>query len=145
MLYYYPRAPVAANRRAVIACAGMPTSDPASANSDSADPNRAAPSQPEQNAFLAFARLIRPRLGLYYHQNYGWIGGSGASMAPAQTYQSIVHLDTIKHSGSCANGFLWCPLDTELGSSSILIELPDITTPAMVHDHAHALAAVAAT
>ena len=109
------------------------------------DPNRAAPSQPEQKAFLAFARSVRPRLGVYYHQNYGWIGGSGASMTPAQTYQSIVHLDTIKHSGSCANGFLWCPLDTELGSSSILIELPDITTPAMVHDHAHALAAVAAT
>ena len=38
---------------------------------------------------------------------------------------------------------MWCPLDTELGTSSILIELPDITTPAIVH--AHALAAVAAT
>lgn len=109
------------------------------------DPNRAAPSQPEQNALLAFARVIRPHLGVYYHQNYGWIGASGTTTAPAQTYQSIVHLGTIKHSGSCTNGFLWCPLDAELGSSSILIELPDITTPAIVHDHAHALAAVTAT
>ena len=111
---------------------------------NAADPTRAAPSQQEQKALLVFARTVRPKLAVYYHQNYGWIGGSGASMAPAQAYQSVVHLGVVNRSGDCANGFLWCPIDTELGSSSILIELPDVVTPAMVRDHARALAAVIA-
>ena len=81
---------------------------------------------------------------MYYDQNYGWSGGSGASMVPAQAYQSIVPLGVVNRSGDCANGFLWCAIDTELGSSSILIELPDVVTAAMVRDHAGALAAVVA-
>ena len=48
-----------------------------------ADPNRKAPTQPEQRAVHEFALAIRPSLTVWYHQNYGWIGGSGASMTPA--------------------------------------------------------------
>ena len=45
-----------------------------------ADPNRRAPSQPEQQAVHDFALAIRPSLTVWYHQNYGWVGGSGASI-----------------------------------------------------------------
>jgi hypothetical protein len=111
---------------------------------DGADPNRQAPSQPEQRAVYDFAIGIHPALTIWYHQNYGWVGGSGASMAPARRYQALTHLGTLKHSGDCAVGFMWCPIDDALGSSSILVELPDVLTPADVQVHAAALRAVAA-
>jgi hypothetical protein len=38
---------------------------------------------------------------------------------------------------------MWCPIDDALGSSSILVELPDVLTPADVRIHALALLAVA--
>ena len=44
-----------------------------------ADPNRRAPSQPEQHAVYDFALATDPSLTVWYHQNYGWVGGSGAS------------------------------------------------------------------
>jgi protein MpaA len=110
---------------------------------DGADPNRRAPSQPEQQAVVDFALAIRPSLTVWYHQNYGWVGGSGASMAPAQRYQQATGLGTLKRSGRCTNGFMWCPVDAALGSSSILVELPDVLTPAEVQTHALALLAVA--
>ena len=110
-----------------------------------ADPNRAAPTQPEQRTVLDLAVAVRPRKLVFYHQNYGWIGGSGASMKPAQAYQSVVGLGTLNHSGDCRTaGFLWCPIDDQLGSSSVLVELPDVVTPFVVHDHVRALLAVAA-
>jgi hypothetical protein len=110
-----------------------------------ADPNRKAVSQPEQQAVYDFAVGIRPALSVWYHQNYGWIGGSGASMAPAKRYQAATHLGSLKHSGDCAvNAFEWCPIDAAVGSSSILVELPDVVTPADVQAHAAALLAVAA-
>jgi hypothetical protein len=106
-----------------------------------ADPNRAAPFQPEQRAVLDLARSVHPTTSVYYHQNYGWIGGSGQSMQPARTYQSLVHTGALRPSGSCTAGFLWCPIDVATGSSSVLVELPDIVTPAVVHEHARALLA----
>jgi murein peptide amidase A len=109
-----------------------------------ADPNRKAPSQPEQQAVHDLALAIRPSLSVWYHQNYGWVGGSGASMEPARQYQAVTGLGTLKRSGDCAVGFMWCPIDQALGSSSILVELPDVLTPAEVHAHALALLAVAA-
>jgi hypothetical protein len=109
-----------------------------------ADPNRQAPSQREQAALAAFARTVRPVTSVYYHQNYGWIGGSGASMAAATAYHAAAPLGPLNRSGDCAVGFLWCPIDAELGSSSVLVELPDIVTPAAVHEHARALAAAIA-
>ena len=109
-----------------------------------ADPNRQAPSQPEQQAVYDLAVTIRPALGIWYHQNYGWVGGSGASMTPARRYQGLTHLGTLKRSGDCAVGFMWCPVDDAVGSSSILVELPDVLTPADVQLHAHALLDVAA-
>jgi hypothetical protein len=109
-----------------------------------ADPNRRAPSQPEQFAVHELAVAIRPSLTIWYHQNYGWIGGSGASMGPAAKYQALTGLGTLKRSGDCGAGFMWCPIDHALGSSSILVELPDVLTPADVHRHALALLAVAA-
>jgi protein MpaA len=108
-----------------------------------ADPNRQAPSQPEQKAVYDFALGIRPALSVWYHQNYGWVGGSGASMAAASRYQALTRLGTLKHSGDCAVGFMWCPIDDALGSSSILVELPDVLTSADVQLHARALLAVA--
>jgi murein tripeptide amidase MpaA len=108
-----------------------------------ADPNRLAPSQPEQRAVHDFALATRPSLTVWYHQNYGWVGGSGASMTPASRYQALTGLGTLKRSGDCAVGFMWCPIDDALGSSSILVELPDVLTPADVQLHAHALLAVA--
>jgi hypothetical protein len=108
-----------------------------------ADPNRAAVSQPEQQAVYDFALTIRPSLTVWYHQNYGWVGGSGASNTPARQYQALTGLGTLKHSGDCAKGFMWCPIDDTLGSSSILVELPDVLTPADVRAHALALLAVA--
>jgi hypothetical protein len=111
---------------------------------DGADPNRQAPSQPEQRAVYDFALAIHPALTVWYHQNYGWVGGSGASMAPAHQYDSATHLGSLKHSGDCAVGFMWCPIDDAIGSSSILVELPDVLTPADVQLHARALLAVAA-
>ncbi|MEP7201291.1 MAG: hypothetical protein ABI894_01710 [Ilumatobacteraceae bacterium] len=107
------------------------------------DPNRKAPSEPEQLAVYDFALAIRPSLTVWYHQNYGWVGGSGASFAPAKQYQKLTGLGTLKRSGDCAAGFMWCPIDAELDSSSILVELPDVLTPADVHIHALALLAVA--
>ena len=108
-----------------------------------ADPNRRAPSQLEQKVVYDFALAIRPVLTVWYHQNYGWVGGSGASAAPAREYQAMTGLGTLKHSGDCAKGFMWCPIDVALGSSSILVELPDVLTPADVRIHALALLAVA--
>lgn len=108
-----------------------------------ADPNRHAPAEPEQQAVYDFALAIRPQLSVWYHQNYGWVGGSGASMAPALQYQALTGLGTLKRSGNCAVGFLWCPIDHALGASSILVELPDVLTPADVQRHARALLQVA--
>jgi hypothetical protein len=108
-----------------------------------ADPNRQAPSQLEQQAVYDFAVATRPSLTVWYHQNYGWVGASGASTTPATRYQSMTGLGTLKHSGDCAKGFMWCPIDDALGSSSILVELPDVLTPADVQTHALALLAVA--
>ena len=108
-----------------------------------ADPNRQAPSQLEQQAVYDFALAIRPSLTVWYHQNYGWVGGSGASTTPAKQYQALTGLGTLKHSGDCAAGFMWCPIDAALGSSSILVELPDVLTPADVQIHSLALLAVA--
>jgi hypothetical protein len=109
-----------------------------------ADPNRKAPAQPEQQAVHDFALAVEPVLTVWYHQNYGWVGGSGASMAPAAAYQRLTELGTLKRSGNCAVGFTWCPIDAALAASSILVELPDVLTPADVHRHASALLAVAA-
>ena len=111
---------------------------------DGADPNRRAPGEREQQAVHDFALAVRPVVTVWYHQNYGWVGGSGASMAPAREYQAMTRLGTLKHSGDCAVGFMWCPIDDALGSSSILVELPDVLTPATVQVHAQALLAVAA-
>jgi hypothetical protein len=111
---------------------------------DGADPNRQAPKEAEQRAVYDFALAIRPALTVWYHQNYGWVGGSGASMTPARRYQALTRLGTLKHSGDCAVGFMWCPIDDALGSSSILVELPDVVTPADVQRHAGALMTVAA-
>ena len=111
---------------------------------DGADPNRHAPGEPEQKVVYDFALDVRPALTVWYHQNYGWIGGSGASAAPAKQYQAMTGLGTLKHSGDCAKGFMWCPIDDALHSSSILVELPDVLTPADVQLHARALLAVAA-
>jgi hypothetical protein len=107
------------------------------------DPNRQAPSHLEQRAVYDFALATRPSLTVWYHQNYGWVGASGASTAPARLYQSMTALGTLHHSGDCAKGFMWCPIDDALGSSSILVELPDVLTPADVQAHARALLAVA--
>jgi hypothetical protein len=112
--------------------------------SNGTDPNRQATSQPEQQAVYDFALDIQPSLSIWYHQNYGWVGGSGASMAAAREYQEQTGLGTLKHSGDCAKGFMWCPIDLVLGSSSILVELPDVLTPAQVQIHADALLDVAA-
>ena len=110
-----------------------------------ADPNRKAPSQPEQQAVYDFALDIRPSLTVWYHQNYGWVGGSGASATPARQYQALTGLGTLNRSGDCARGFMWCPIDDVLGSSSVLVELPDVLTPADVQIHARALLAVASS
>jgi hypothetical protein len=111
-----------------------------------ADPNRHAPSQLEQQAVYNFALAIRPSLTFWYHQNYGWVGASGASVAPARQYQALTALGTLKHSGDCAaSGFMWCPIDDALGSSSVLVELPDVLTPADVQIHALALLTVASS
>jgi protein MpaA len=110
---------------------------------DGVDPNRNAPTEPEQKAVYDFALAIRPALTVWYHQNYGWIGGSGASMGPARRYQTLTALGTLKHSGDCALGFMWCPIDAALASSSILVELPDVLTPVEVQRHADALLTVA--
>ena len=64
-------------------------------------------------------------------------------MTPAGRYQAMTGLGTLHRSGNCANGFMWCPIDQALGSSSILVELPDVLTPADVQAHALALLAVA--
>ena len=111
--------------------------------SNGADPNRKAPVEVEQHAVYDFALAARPSLTIWYHQNYGWVGGSGASPAPARQYQALTELGTLKRSGDCAVGFMWCPIDDALGSSSILVELPDVLTPADVRLHALALLAVA--
>ena len=108
-----------------------------------ADPNRQAPSQLEQQAVYDFALATQPSLTVWYHQNYGWVGGSGASIGPARQYQALTGLGTLHRSGDCAKGFMWCPIDEALGSSSILVELPDVLTPADVRIHALALLAVA--
>lgn len=108
------------------------------------DPNRAAPQEREQQAVYDLAVAVRPVLAVYYHQNYGWIGGSGASMDPARDYFDRTGLGSLKRSGDCALGFLWCPIDDAVGSSSILVELPDVVTPDEVQRHTAALLAVAA-
>ena len=108
-----------------------------------ADPNRHAPSQPEQKAVYDFALATQPSLTVWYHQNYGWVGGSGASTEPARRYQKLTGLGTLRRSGDCVAGFMWCPIDDALGSSSVLVELPDVLTSADVQLHARALLEVA--
>jgi murein peptide amidase A len=112
---------------------------------DGADPNRnagAEPAEPEQQAVIALATAIRPVLSVWYHQNYGWIGGSGASMAPADRYHALTGLGPLYRSGDCKHGFMWCPIDAAAGGSSILVELPDVVTPNDVQVHARALLTV---
>ena len=111
--------------------------------SNGADPNRQAPIEREQQAVYDFALAVQPSLAVWYHQNYGWVGGSGASIQPAKMYQELTGLGTLKRSGDCARGFMWCPIDLALGSSSILVELPDVVTPFQVQIHATALLTVA--
>jgi hypothetical protein len=108
-----------------------------------ADPNRQAPSQLEQQAVYDLALATRPSLTIWYHQNYGWVGGSGASTTPARQYQELTELGTLRRSGDCIVGFMWCPIDEALGSSSVLVELPDVLTPADVQIHSLALLMVA--
>ena len=43
----------------------------------------------EQQAVHDFALAVRPVLTVWIHENYGWVGGSGASMAPARQYQAL--------------------------------------------------------
>jgi hypothetical protein len=123
----------------------IPTMNPDGGIADSrlqangANLNRAAVSEPEQRAVYQFALDVEPTISIWYHQNYGWVGGSGASSAPAQRYQELTGLGTLHRSGDCAKGFMWCPIDDALGASSILVELPDVVTPADVHTHAAAL------
>ena len=107
------------------------------------DPNRRAPEQIEQRAVYDFAIAVQPTLTIWYHQNYGWVGASGASVLPAKLYQELSGLGNLRRSGDCAKGFMWCPIDDAVGSSSILVELPDVLTPAEVQAHAAALLAVA--
>lgn len=64
-------------------------------------------------------------------------------MLPAKLYQELSGLGNLRRSGDCAKGFMWCPIDDAVGSSSILVELPDVLTPAEVQAHAAALLAVA--
>jgi hypothetical protein len=109
---------------------------------DGADPNRKAPTLLEQQGVHALALEVQPAVTVWYHQNYGWIGGSGASMEPARTYQQASGMTQLNRSGDCAKRFTWCPIDEALGSSSILVELPDVLTSADVHAHASALLAV---
>ena len=109
------------------------------------DPNRAAPAQPEQKAVFDLAVAIRPTLSVWYHQNYGWIGWSGADKRPGQLYHDLTRLGPLYQSGDCKHGFMWCPVDEAVGGSSILVELPDIVTPADVQRHAAALLTVAGT
>jgi hypothetical protein len=108
------------------------------------DPNRKAPEQPEQKIVFDFALTIRPVLSIWYHQNYGWVGGSGASVVPAMRYHTLSQLGVLNRSGDCKNGFMWCPIDEALTSSSILVELPDVLTPADVQLHASVLLSVVA-
>ena len=110
-----------------------------------ADPNRAAPAQPEQKAVFDLAVAVRPTLSVWYHQNYGWIGWSGADKRPGQVYHDLTRLGPLYQSGDCTHGFMWCPVDEAVGGSSILVELPDIVTPADVQRHAAALLTVAGT
>jgi Succinylglutamate desuccinylase / Aspartoacylase family len=112
---------------------------------DGTDPNRTSPAHPEQRAVHDFAVAVAPVLAVYYHQNYGWVGGSGASMDPATRYHDLTGLGPLYRSGDCKLGFLWCPIDDAVGSSSILVELPDVVTPAEVRAHADALLVVAAS
>jgi hypothetical protein len=112
---------------------------------DGADPNRSAPAQREQKAVVDFAIGLHPVLTVWYHQNYAWVGGSGRSMAPAAHYESIAHLGTLHRSGDCKLGFVWCPIDDAVGSSSILVELPDVLTPSDVVLHVKALRQTIAT
>ncbi len=127
----------------------VPTMNPDGSTKDTrfldngADPNRKASSQPEQQAVYDFALDVRPSLTVWYHQNYGWVGGSGASAQPAKRYQELSGLGNLRRSGDCAKGFMWCPIDSALASSSILVELPDVLTPADVQIHASALLQVA--
>jgi hypothetical protein len=127
----------------------IPTMNPDGGIADSrfqangANLNRDAPSEPEQRAVFDFALEVEPSLTVWYHQNYGWVGGSGASSAPARQYQELTGLGTLRRSGDCAKGFMWCPIDEALNSSSILVELPDVVTPADVQIHALALISVA--
>jgi hypothetical protein len=108
------------------------------------DPNRGAPAEPEQKAVFDLAMTVRPALTIWYHQNYGWVGGSGASMAQADRYHALSKLGVLNRSGNCKVGFMWCPIDDALKSSSVLVELPDVLTPADVQLHASVLLSVAA-
>ena len=110
-----------------------------------ADPNRAAPAQPEQKAVFDLAVAVRPTLSIWYHQNYGWIGWSGTDERAGQLYHDLTRLGPLYQSGDCKHGFMWCPVDEAVGGSSILVELPDIVTPADVQRHAAALLTVVGT
>jgi hypothetical protein len=64
-------------------------------------------------------------------------------MEPARSYHEVTALGLLKRSGDCKLGFMWCPIDDAVGSSSILVELPDVVTPGDVQLHARALVTVA--
>ena len=66
----------------------------------------------------------------------------GANRTP-RDFHAASQLGALLHSGDCKFGFMWCPIDDALASSSILVELPDVLTSADVQRHASALLSVA--
>ena len=103
-------------------------------------------SEPETQAFIAFAQRIQPRLTLWYHQNAFLIQPSRRSDGPLrQKYAELTGLPykTLSGTGSTFNGIAatWVRIEVPQ-AMSFIIELGDDLPPDQAQVHADAVIAV---
>lgn len=102
--------------------------------------------QPESKAVEAFIQLIRPSIGIWYHQDAHVITTSGYRKAIPMAYSRLVRLGTggVPCSQLCTGTATTYANKSVDRSTNFLVELPgsDQVTPAMIATHAQAVLAV---
>ncbi len=102
--------------------------------------------QPESKAVEAFIRLIKPSIGIWYHQDAHVVTMSGSRKSIPKRYSELVGLGTggVRCSQLCSGTATTFANKSVSGSTNFLVELPssDVVTPAMIDVHSRAVLAV---
>jgi protein MpaA len=107
---------------------------------------QAAADQPESQAVEAFIRLIKPSIGVWYHQDAHIVGVGGFNREIPKRYSTLVGLGTggVPCSQMCTGTATKFANTAVQHSTNFLVELPgsDQVTAAMMLVHAQAVLAV---